>query len=398
MPRAMLTRYLVLLVLLTAFTTGGYFTVKHLISIQEENASLVTVSGNQLMLSQRIVTTAVSFLLAADEATRRQSAALLVDSVKTMANAHALLTGDSGQIADIFARSVTLKEIYYQPPYLLDQQVKRFLQAARELIDAHDATERQSSIETILGLSGGNLSDGLSAAVRQYQAEVRERIQTLESLRLFMLAAIYVLLALDGLLIFRPLAAHLSRGEQEMATLKKRMEEEASTDPLTRMLNRRTMNEVLAREHANVARYGGDLSLLLVDIDRFKDLNARYGQEIGDRLLQEVAQLVQNNVRRTDYVFRSGGGEFAVLAVSTQLEGALLLAEKIAGLARSNVFYDHIPLKVRIGVARLGQDESPDHFLARTTHALELARRTSSGVAEAEKPPPPHPAKSTRQG
>ncbi|MBU1248510.1 MAG: GGDEF domain-containing protein [Proteobacteria bacterium] len=383
MARRFLTKYILVLTLLTACTTGGYIMVQHLITIQEDNSSLVTMSGNQLMLSQRILTTAVSFMLAGDEATRAASAQLLEDSIETMTNAHGLLTGDIGPIAKIFAESEILNAIYYAPPYQLDQQVKRFLQRARELLLVRTNYERQAAIDTILSLSSGNLAEGLSVAVKQYQFEVVSRIKSLEHLRLAMLAAIYLLLALDGLIIVRPLLSLLGKGERELVALKEKMEAQATLDSLTRVQNRRAFKAVLDRERANQERYGGDLSLLLIDVDNFRDLNAAYGQETGDRLLQEVAQLVQNNVRQTDYVFRSGGAEFAVLAVSTPLEGALLLATKLSGLARANSFHNRIRLGVRVGVARMLEDETADQFTTRTTAALELARATANGVAEA---------------
>lgn len=383
MQRSFVTKYLVVLILLTTFSTGGYVLVQHLISIQEDNGSLVTISGNQLMLAQRIVTTAVGFLRAPDATTRAQSAQLLEDSVETMANAHGMLTGNTGQISEIFARSKALNETYYSTPYLLDKQVKRFLQQARKLVNTNDEHTRQSTIDSILELSGGNLAEGLSVAVKQYQFEVKSRIKTLESLRLGMLAAIYILLALDGLLIFRPLITLIGKGEKELAALRERMEAQTTTDALTRVQNRRAFKTVLHREQANVERYGGDLSLLLIDIDSFRVLNTTYGQEVGDRLLQEVALLVQNNVRQTDYVFRSGGAEFAVLAVSTPLDGALLLAEKIAGLARINTYHNRIRLTVRIGVARMDENETADCFSARASEAVVDARLMKNGVAEA---------------
>ncbi len=384
MARSFITRYLVVLILLTVLSTGGYFTVQHLISIQEDNASLVTMSGNQLMLAQRIVTSSVGFFMANDDPTRDDSARLLASSVETMANAHALLTGNSGQIGKIFARSETLKKIYYGKPYLLDQQVQRFLQQARELLN-HDNDERarQSITDSILALSNGNLDEGLSLAVKQYQFEVADRIKTLETIRLAMLAAIYVLLALDGLIIFRPLLAMLGHSEEELAAMRDKLEAQATSDPLTRVRNRRDFATVMERELATVSRYGGDLSLLLIDIDGFRDLNTKHGQDICDRLLQEVAQLVQNNVRQTDYVFRSGGAEFAVLTVSTPLEGALLLAEKISGLTKANSFHDRIRLTVRIGVAQRVEKESGDALTTRTNVAMEMARQSDNGVAEA---------------
>lgn len=113
------------------------------------------------------------------------------------------------------------------------------------------------------------------------------------------------------------------RAEQELAQL-------AAIDALTGLANRRTLDETLAREWARAQRSGAPLSLLMIDVDHFKQFNDLHGHQIGDTALQVVAQLIAANVRRpADLAARYGGEEFSVILPDTDVMGALALAEKI---------------------------------------------------------------------
>ena len=85
------------------------------------------------------------------------------------------------------------------------------------------------------------------------------------------------------------------------------------TDPLTGCRNRRFFDEIIGRELQRHRRYGIPMSLLFVDVDRFKAINDTLGHDAGDRVLREVAAFLLSNIREADYVFRWGGDEFLVL-------------------------------------------------------------------------------------
>ncbi len=101
------------------------------------------------------------------------------------------------------------------------------------------------------------------------------------------------------------------------------------TDGLTKLHNHRYFQESLTREIKRQSRNGKPLSVLLVDLDDFKALNDRLGHASGDELLMRVASIMDATVRESDLLARYGGEEFVVLATDTDLEGAVLLAEKI---------------------------------------------------------------------
>jgi diguanylate cyclase (GGDEF)-like protein/excisionase family DNA binding protein len=142
----------------------------------------------------------------------------------------------------------------------------------------------------------------------------------------------------------------------------------ADTDPLTGLFNARHLNERLAEEVLRANRLGLPLSLLLIDIDHFKQFNDRYGHLAGDRALQEFARCLKRAVRRIDLTYRYGGDEFVVLLPQTPRQEAAKVATRIADLcvARLESIPD-APLDPRLDVS-IGLSTCPDS--ARTMREL----------------------------
>jgi diguanylate cyclase (GGDEF)-like protein len=122
------------------------------------------------------------------------------------------------------------------------------------------------------------------------------------------------------------------------AQLYGRMEEMATTDGLTGLVNHRTFQERFAEMLARAERTGGKHALLLTDIDHFKKVNDTYGHPTGDVVLRGVAHVVRECVRKIDLAARYGGEEFAIVLEGTDLAGARQLAERIRGEVQKQVF------------------------------------------------------------
>lgn len=105
--------------------------------------------------------------------------------------------------------------------------------------------------------------------------------------------------------------------------------DEARTDPLTGLWNRKAFDEAAMMQTAVARRYGGPLSLLVVDVDRFKTINDAEGHAAGDHALQKLAQVIRETTRESDFVARLGGDEFALLLPQTDAPGAAVLAQRI---------------------------------------------------------------------
>ncbi len=103
----------------------------------------------------------------------------------------------------------------------------------------------------------------------------------------------------------------------------------SATDSLTGILNRRALNDMLSHEMERAIRYNADLSLILCDIDRFKNINDTFGHVAGDRALTVIAETLKASLRKSDILGRYGGDEFMIILPETTLAGAHCLAEKI---------------------------------------------------------------------
>jgi diguanylate cyclase (GGDEF)-like protein len=115
----------------------------------------------------------------------------------------------------------------------------------------------------------------------------------------------------------------------ENAQLHSQFERQAVTDGLTELANRRQFEEALEGEIGRIDRFGGTVSLIVVDIDDFKKVNDHYGHQAGDVVLRAVADVIHANVRAIDLPARYGGEEFTVLLPQTEIDGAEQVAERL---------------------------------------------------------------------
>lgn len=198
---------------------------------------------------------------------------------------------------------------------------------------------------------------------------------------------------LDRAMIVRQMRADNERLKQEVALLEAervRLLEEANarlltlatTDPLTGLTNRRTFDEVLAREAALADRGIGPLSLLLLDVDHFKGFNDTFGHPAGDDVLRQIALAIRTCCRSTDLPARLGGEEFAVLLPGTDIGGALVLAERIRHAIEAGP-WPLRPVTASIGVAML--DGSGSRGLIETADRVlyEAKRNGRNKIASA---------------
>jgi len=123
----------------------------------------------------------------------------------------------------------------------------------------------------------------------------------------------------------------LERRNRELMRANEVLEQLSATDGLTQLFNHRHFQAQFSREAKRAERTGGPLCLVLADVDDFKLLNDRLGHSAGDRVLQEIAKAMRDQIRETDYLARYGGEEFVLLLPQTSLEGGAALAEKVRG-------------------------------------------------------------------
>ncbi len=164
----------------------------------------------------------------------------------------------------------------------------------------------------------------------------------------------------------------------------KRLEVDAITDPLTKLYNRSYFDKILLQQGQLSSRYHSTFSLLLIDVDFFKNVNDDFGHQKGDTVLVLLAQLLLNNSREHDYIFRFGGEEFALILPHTEQANAVMLAEKYRKLISEHDFGLGRGLTVSIGVSQFAKDESKESLFRRVDSALYQAKSQGRNIVVSE--------------
>jgi diguanylate cyclase (GGDEF)-like protein len=178
-------------------------------------------------------------------------------------------------------------------------------------------------------------------------------------------------------------AADLLAVSLRNAKLFEQVQNASRTDSLTGLLNHKATIDRLGIEASRAKRYGHDLALVLVDIDKFALLNANYGHQAGDAVLEQGAKLVRGNVRDVDICGRTGGDEFAVVLPEQHLKGALVVGERLARIFKDNRFRigdGVLEAPATVGIIQLAVGESASEALQRTKDAVAQARREGRSV------------------
>ncbi|HUA01109.1 MAG TPA: GGDEF domain-containing protein [Candidatus Aquilonibacter sp.] len=126
----------------------------------------------------------------------------------------------------------------------------------------------------------------------------------------------------------------------------KKLQINAATDPLTGLYNRRLFDEYCDKELNRARRYGQHLAIVILDLHRLKEVNDRYGHLRGDHILEVAAATLRKTLRASDFAFRIGGDEFALLLPQTDMEQAVTLCRRVRSLYENEV----APLKLEVGV------------------------------------------------
>ncbi len=177
------------------------------------------------------------------------------------------------------------------------------------------------------------------------------------------------------------LAANIGGLEHETDQLRSELEQQharAMVDPLTGVPNRMGFQEQLNKEYARWVRYGNNLSVAIIDIDLFKQINDSYGHAAGDKVLSRVADTLAGAIREADTLCRHGGEEFALLMPETDIDEALQTVEKLRReIADCRFHYKQtpVPVSVSCGVAQFHDQESISSAFERADEAMYLAKQ-----------------------
>ncbi|MGK2855693.1 MAG: diguanylate cyclase [Thermoanaerobaculia bacterium] len=169
-----------------------------------------------------------------------------------------------------------------------------------------------------------------------------------------------------------------SRGQEELLREDHGQTSPARIDPLTRLWNRGAVVDILQRELSHSRRDGSSLGVLLIDVDRLREINANRGHDAGDAALQEIVRRLRSHLRPYDSIGRFGGEEFLAVLPGTDREGTILAGERIRIAVEREEVARGLAVSVSLGAAASGPAASDSAALIRMAEQA-LARAKSMG-------------------
>lgn len=168
---------------------------------------------------------------------------------------------------------------------------------------------------------------------------------------------------------------------KKLKDTQKKLIEQANRDPMTNLYNRRYFNEIIKSLLLIAKRTSQLFSLIIIDIDDFKNVNDTYGHSVGDRVINDLADIFRNTVRNSDISVRFGGEEFVIILPNTHLKEAEIIAKKLKDIVENNTIIlkdgSRIKFTISLGVSQIQQDdESVETVLHKADEALYQAKNS----------------------
>lgn len=195
-------------------------------------------------------------------------------------------------------------------------------------------------------------------------------------LLLLLLLGLYTLHLAQLNLRIRSFNERLQDAEKQLLEKNAQLEQLSITDKLTGIYNRHHLDKVLLEQLALSKRHHRPLTVVLFDLDYFKELNDTHGHQMGDQILQDFAELVKNSVRVSDVFGRWGGEEFLLICPETTLQQAIGVADKIRSKLEQHEFEGGIRQRVSAGVMALSEGMTVDQLLSAVDKQLYIAKES----------------------
>jgi diguanylate cyclase len=309
-----------------------------------------------------------------------------------------LLIDNLGALVDddqwIGGQVQVMRQVVAQPPgpAMLAEARDRFTQIVRRQGELRASlAEAKSTLRDMIGVFVERMGE-MSQSTSDYHDRIGDharRIDASQDLSTFRGA-------LDGLMVdMRQMQSDARRARDEVANAREQAEAaeqrirsletelegvsgKLREDALTGSLNRRGLDETLAREVARAARYGNALSIGVIDIDNFKRLNDTYGHQTGDRALIHLVKIVRSLLRPTDTIGRFGGEEFVIVLPETAADAGQRALERLQRELTRQFFLannERLLITFSGGVAQLRDGEDEQSLVARADEAMYRAKQ-----------------------
>ncbi|MGC3936698.1 putative bifunctional diguanylate cyclase/phosphodiesterase [Roseobacter sp. EG26] len=392
-PKSLWKRYAIGFAFIFVTIGAAHYSSLRAIAASGLDAEASRISNQQIMLSQRIL-----FLMRESEQNPSlEVEARLLSAIQLFESAHDWL---------VTRQELTpaLQQLYFEDDtFPLDYFSRRFVETARYAVKA-EGQVRSNMQNRLVALGQQDLLSALSKASRLHQDKSRRQTAWLQNLETIALGSALFVLLLEALFIFVPAQISVSRAIRrmerrskqlstsyetlkarnlELVAARKNLTHAANHDALTGLLNRRALYDFLT--HLKAAPNGSDiaLSVLKIDLDRFKSVNDTLGHKAGDDVLVVVASILLAQVRENDLVARIGGDEFVIVVKAPKS------MDTLEALGSRIIEEISKPMQIADNVCKIGASvgftmassavATPDQLLIEADLALYKAKRGGRG-------------------
>ena len=168
-----------------------------------------------------------------------------------------------------------------------------------------------------------------------------------------------------------------------------KIQRQATTDGLTGLVNHKTFYEILEKELWRSRRYGGQISMIMIDVDNLKQINDVYGHRAGDKAIREISKRIKECIRQIDTAARYGGDEFAVILLNSALEDASAVAQRMVDSVENSPAIwnkEQILLSISVGLGQYDADSTPEDITSRSDKALYSAKQAGKNTVRIFEP------------
>jgi len=378
-------KYGVAMLLFFVVTLIGNALLYRSISVQNNNAEIINIAGEQRMLMQRISTLATKIHFEDNEVQKNYSMTLLQASLKEMENKLVNLTSFVENLNKSSQQNSVLYALYFNEPIKLHEQLLDFHKLIYQFTHTQGVDEK--IMRQIVNQAIGPLLYEADFAVNLYQIHAEQELaftkKLLEANTIFVL----ILLLAQIVFIFRPLARKLAEQASDL-------DNKATTDNLTGLLNRQSFEPRFTMIIKNAHSQRDTASLITIDLDWFKEVNHTEGHAAGDEILREIGKRFSTLISPTLQVTRLGGDEFGIIiAHGLCSDRSMKYAEEIRRMVTEPIKYKGRLLHVSatIGMASYPND-APNikKLLLAANYSLRLAKQQGRGSIQAFMPAQHH--------
>jgi len=326
-------RYILALSIIAFLVLFTQITIQYTIKKQESDSRVVNIAGRQRMLSQRISKDVLAIYLANDAKSKKFYLEELIFSTNLWAHSHEGLINGDKELGLPGKNSTTVSNLFHN----IDSNYNKILEAASSVIAMEQSGDyNKAALSSKISIIKENepiFLKGMDTIVFQYDSEAREKVAFIKHLELIIMFITFIVLVLEVMYIFRP-------AEKQLNVTLAALNNHATIDEMTGLINRRTGLLILEKEFEKAKRSSSDLTIGFIDLDGLKFVNDNFGHKEGDWFITRFVDALNEIIRSEDTSFRFGGDEFILIFSHCNLEEGkkvlLRLEEKLEDINKTS--------------------------------------------------------------